>query len=45
MPLLTLRELAMLGFMNRVTDKPGWEKEVGIVALHSLQPVELYGVI
>lgn len=28
MPLLTLRELAMLGFMNRVTDKPGWEKEV-----------------
>jgi len=33
----------MLGFMNWVTDKPGWEKEVGIVPLHSLQVAELHG--
>lgn len=30
LPLLTLRELRMLQFMNEVTDKQDWQKKVGI---------------
>ena len=27
-PLLSVREYTMMEFMNRITDKPGWEKKV-----------------
>ena len=30
MRLITLREFTMLGFMNQLTDKPGWEHKAGV---------------
>lgn len=40
MRLITLRELTMLGFMNQLTDKPGWEQKVRAASYHNFHLAE-----